>query len=94
MENVEIYLLKNFPHVDASNIQPIIECATEDIFNYCNITEVPQGLKNTLLQMCIHKINTMHEAGIKGVQGVVTMSYDFDYPPQIIKNLRRFRKLA
>lgn len=94
MENIEMYLIKNFPHIAMDNISTIIECAKEDIINYCNLVEVPTGLYNTLLQMCIHKCNTMNESGVTSVQGVVTMSYDFDYPPQIVKNLRRFRKLA
>lgn len=98
MENIEMYLIKNFPHIAMDNISTIIECAKEDVINYCNLVEVPTGLYNTLLQMCIHKCNTINDIGISGTGGsmgaVIGLNYDFDYPPQIIKNLRRFRKLA
>lgn len=94
MEDITSYLIKNFPQIGVENIEMIIEVATEDILNYCNLVEVPGGLSKTLLQMAIHKCNTMNEIGITGVQGVLTMSYEFNYPDNIIKNLRRFRKLA
>ncbi len=94
MEDIGAYLIKNFPHIGVENLEMIVEVAKEDIINYCNLEEVPTGLSKTLLQMAIHKCNTMNEMGQTGVQGVLNISYDFNYPANIIKNLRRFRKLA
>lgn len=93
MENIEMYLNKNFPHIDIADIGVIIECAKDDVLNFCHINEMPLSLNNTLLQMCIHKCNLMQDIGLTNTGGVANVMLDHNYPNNVITNLKRYRVL-
>ena len=94
MIKTKMYLVKNFPHLEEDDLDTIIEIATDDIRNYCNIDEIPLGLNNTLIEMCINRINTLNDAGISSVNGEFSMMLDFNYSDKVYKSLRRFRRLG
>lgn len=95
MENIRIYLSKNFPHLTIDVINEVIEVAKEDILNYCHIEEVPTGLNKTWLTMCIHQANTINSAGIVNESGGnINISLDFDYPTRVFNSLREYRKFG
>ena len=94
MIKTKMYLVKNFPHLEEDDLDTIIEIATDDIKNYCNIDEIPLGLNNTLIEMCINRINTLNDSGISSVNGEFSMMLDFNYSDKVYKSLRRFRKLG
>jgi hypothetical protein len=72
----------------------LISIVTEEIINYCNITELPEGLTNTAIQMVVIKYNRISTEGLQSQSfNGASESFTDTYPSSIVSSLNRFRKI-
>lgn len=90
-----IKLLLNI--TDASKdalLMELINRVEEFITNYCNDEECIEHLRGTEVAMVIYDYNRLGTEGLKSENySGVSFGYTSDYPDDIMKQLRRFRKV-
>lgn len=81
-------------NLDSKVLNEIIDETMDEIRDYLNIEELPNGLEGTIISLVIIKCNKLGSEGLvsEGYSGI-SQSYINDYPRDIMKKLNRYRKL-
>lgn len=67
-----------------------IETGQEEL----DIDDLPRGVESILVDMVLYRFNTLGKEGISSESiAEISNSYDVEYPPRILRRIKRFRVL-
>lgn len=77
-----------------SLITLLINQVNDEVKAYCNITEIPDGLNNTITQIVVTRYNRLGTEGLASQNfNGASESYTDSYSPSILSVLRQYRKV-
>ena len=83
-----------YPSIDENVIALVVQQVQSFILDYCNLSEVPEGLSSVMVDMAKQDLNKMLSEGISSQSaGGSSVSYEQDYTQNIYKRLKKHKRI-
>lgn len=96
-ENILEYMQRLNPSLDLNKAEFDVECAIDEVMNYCNISEFPAQLERIIAKYLVSNSETPH--GVESItEGDTSIKYSSGYTNSIVEALRgqlnKFRRVG